>query len=133
MADGDAAKRKLALFDTMNTVFWVALDISWFFQLKPACAVLAVPTVLTCVAVLRYTEKALGPLLVSGAVAFWACFNVFWVLGDLKMLAWGLAAAKIFIVLLVACLLGALAAAAMNSKAKDAVLSRLRRLRLGRR
>jgi len=131
--ESDVAKRRLALFDTVNTVFWVALDVSWFFQLKPACAVFAVPTVLSCLAVFRYTEKASGPLLVSGAVAFWACFNVFWVLGDLKMLDWGLSVAKVFIVLLVSCLLGALTAATMSEKAKAAVLSRLRRLRLFRR
>ena len=129
----DIIKRRLAIFETINTVFWVALDVSWFFQLKVACAVFAAPTLLTCIVVFLYTEKAAGPLLVSGAVAFWACFNVSWVLGDLKMLAWGLAAAEVFIVLLVICLLGALIASAMSEQARTAVLLRLRRLRIGRR
>ena len=129
----DITKRRLAFLETLNTVFWVALDVSWFFQLKTACVVFAAPTLLTCVVVLLYTEKAAGPLLVSGAVAFWACFNVSWVLGDLKMLAWGLPAAKVGIVLLVICLLGALIASIMSEKARTAVLLRLRRLRIGRR
>ncbi len=133
MTNDEVAKRRLALFETVNTVFWVALDVSWFFQLKLACVIWAIPTILTCIVVFRYTEKAAGPLLVSGAAAFWACFNVFWVLGDLKMLAWGLATAKVFIVLLAVCLLGALVAAAMNDQARAAVLARLRRLRIGRR
>jgi hypothetical protein len=133
MTNSDATNQKLALYETLNTVFWVALDIAWFFQFNLACVVAAVPTVLTCVAIFRYTDRTVGPLLVSGAVAFWACFNVFWVLGDLKMLAWGLAAAKMFILLLVVSLLGALIAAAMSSKAKVAVLARLRRLRVSHR
>ncbi len=133
MTNDEVAKRRLALFETLNTGFWVALDVSWFFQLKLACVGWAVPTILTCIVVIRYTEKAAGPLLVSGAVAFWACFNVFWVLGDLKMLAWGLATAKVFIVLLTVCLLGALIAATMNDEARAAVLARLRRLRISRR
>ena len=124
-------KTKLALFETVNTVCWVSLDVSWFFQVKPACALFAVPTVLTCLLVFRYTEKQATPLLVSGAVAFWACFNVFWVLGDLRMLSWGLPAARLFIALLAICLFSALAAATLNKDARATVLSRFRRLRLG--
>ncbi len=108
-----------------------SLDISWFFRANVPAAVLTVPTILTCVAIVRYSEKTAASLLVSGAVAFWASFNVFWVLGDLEMLSWGLDAAKIFIALLVACLIGALSAAAYNHEAKEIVLERLRRVRIG--
>jgi hypothetical protein len=131
MMDAETAKRRLAVFETVNTVFWVSLDVSWFFQLKPACAVFAVPTIFTCLAVFRYTDRTATSLFVSGAVAFWACFNVFWVLGDLKMLSWGLPAAKVFIALLAASLLGAIVAAASDKDAREVVLHRLRRFRIG--
>jgi hypothetical protein len=129
--DHTETARKLAFFETLNTVCWVTLDISWFFEAKLLAAVFAVPTILTCLAILRYTEKTAASLLVSGAVTFWASFNVFWVLGDLEMLLWGLEAAKVFIALLVICLAGALVDAALNTKARATVLARLRRLRIG--
>ncbi len=124
-------RRSLALFETLNTVCWITLDVSWFFQAKLPAAVFAVPTVLTSLAVIRYTEKTVASLLVSGAVALGASFNVFWVLGDLEMLSWGLQAAKVFIALLVACLIGALADAACSAEARATVLARLRRFRIG--
>ena len=129
--DHTETARKLAFFETLNTVCWVTLDISWFFEAKLLAAVFAVPTILTCLAILRYTEKTAASLLVSGAVTFWASFNVFWVLGDLEMLSWGLEAAKVFIALLVICLAGALVDASLNAKARATVLARLRRLRIG--
>ncbi len=123
--------RRLAFFETLNTVCWVTLDISWFFEARLPAVLFAVPTILTCLAIIFYTERTAAALLVSGAVTFWATFNVFWVLGDMELLAWGFEAAKVFIALLVACLIGALAGAAINAEARATVLSRLRRLRIG--
>ena len=129
--DHTETARKLAFFETLNTVCWVTLDISWFFHARLPAVVFAVPTILTCLAIIRYTERTAASLLVSGAVAFWAIFNVFWVMGDLEILTWGLEAAKVFIALLVACLIGALVDAAFSTEARATVLARLRRFRFG--
>jgi hypothetical protein len=126
-------QRRLAWCETLNTVCWVSLDVSWFFQAKTAAVTFAVPTVLTCVAAVLLTERKAAPLLVACAIAFWAHFNVFWVLGDLKMLDWGLAAAHVFIALLTVALTSAFAASAFSKDAREVLLARFRRLRLRRR
>lgn len=128
--DDTARLRRLSWCETLNTVCWVSLDVSWFFQNKTAAAAFAVPTVLTCIAAVLLTERKATPLLVALAIAFWAHFNVFWVLGDLKMLGWGLDAARAFIALLSVALAAALVASAYSKTARDILLARLRRLRI---
>lgn len=126
-------QRRLALFETLNTVCWVSLDISWFHQANLAAVLFAIPTVLTCLAIIGYTEKQPVALIVAAAVTFWAHFNVFWVLGDLKMLDWGLPVARVFIALLVASLGAASIAASLDKNARAMLLTRFRRVRLGNR
>ena len=62
-----------------------------------------------------------------------ACMNVFWIMHDFKILLWGLAVAKGFAVVETACLLTALLAIPGRRETWEAVRTRFRRLRLGRR
>jgi hypothetical protein len=133
MENNDRRRERLILFETMNTVCWILLDIAWLMQMRTSAMAMAVPTVLTCIPIFFYSEKTAPNLLVNGAIASWACMNATWIMHDFKVLSWGFAAAKCFaaaeILLLVAAFLG-------SRPRKDllfAVMARLRRVRIGRR
>lgn len=120
--------RPLLVVETAGSVAWFAMDASWMLNARAGAMVLAVPTVLLNLLVIRYAPRSWSSSLVSGAMASWACMNVLWMTHDLKLLAWGLTAGKAFLALGAVLLAGALLSG--RAEATQTLLARFRRLRM---
>lgn len=118
----------LLVVETAGSVAWFAMDASWMLNVRAGAVALAVPTVVLNALVLRYAPRSWSGLLVSGAMASWACMNALWMTQDLKLLAWGLTAGKVFLALGAVMLAGAFLAG--RADAAQSLLTRFRRLRM---
>jgi hypothetical protein len=125
----DREKRLLAC-ETAGSIAWFAMDASWMLALPVPAAALAVPTVLLNLLIFRWTVRTWPNLLVTAAMAAWACMNVLWMCADLKLVAGGLPVAKGFCVAGGIFLAAALIGATRWTDALEALLRRFRRLRL---
>lgn len=128
MNDND--KRYLLICETAGSVAWFAMDTCWMLGSARGSAALAIPTVILNLLIFRWVARTWADILVTGAMASWACMNVLWMTNDLQLLTWGLAAAHVFCVAGALMLAVALLASKWRKDALDALLRRFRRLRL---
>jgi hypothetical protein len=121
-------RRALLLVETVGSITWFAMDACWMLNAAVIALLLAAPTVVLNLLVLRFSPRKVATLLVAGAMAAWACMNVLWMTGDMKLFDHGLIAGKAF--LLLGALMIGLALIINRADALRDVLGRFRRLRL---
>jgi hypothetical protein len=121
-------KRRLFLMEVAGSISWFAMDASWMLDRREPALTLAVPTVALSLLLYGFVPRTWTSLLVTGAMAAWACMNVAWMLDDFHVVPWAHAVAKVFL-LLGAVMIG-ISFVVGRGEALDTLMTRVRRLRL---
>lgn len=125
---GMTNEKWVTFVETVGSIAWFAMDGGWMFGSRLVALTLAVPTVVMAMLVVPFGPRTWTHWLVNGAMATWACMNVFWMGTDLQLITWGTVAAKAL--LLAGALMVACAVAIGRRDAAAMLFARFRRLRL---
>lgn len=127
----ETREERLGQLETTGSVFWFFMDTAWMLGSPVVALAIAAPTVLTNLAVFRYTERRLVHYAVTAAMNAWLLMNMFWIMAD-ESIAGTLLAARVCAVAGILCLLAAFVSSRWRKEAWQVALRRFRRLRISR-
>lgn len=118
--------------EAANTVFWVLLDGAWLHESLRWSIVFTVASLLTCAAIYATIRRDAVGFLSASVITGWVLCNVFWIMGDFKVIASGETIAKvIFYATLLLIALG-IALIVRRVKGSGRLIDGLRRVRFAR-
>ena len=87
MAEQNVKLTKSEIYESIGSVFWLAMDFGWFKELETLTLLLIPPTILLHILALFSVEKRFVYVTLMSAVNFWVIANAFWIIADLKSIS----------------------------------------------